>query len=392
MKRVFQGQAGSGPAAAVENGGWLWISGPVPSPVVLERSADDCDDQMRDILEQLDCLLGEAGASREDVVKTVDYLLPAGLAGYRATGDRRRDYFDGRFLRGGFPASTGILMEQSTREGALLSLDTVAYVGGTRRETAPASEREKRYTFRMGVEKGGVLWLSGTTGRNTDAATGEREYPSDLASQVELIYERHLRTLDEMGYSYTDVVKTVDYLTESALPEYRQTGELRRRYLGDAFPVATGVIVNRLLRPDAMIEIDMVAVKGDREVINPGWDRYDQLTYVPGIKINDFLFVSGFAAMDPVTNEITGAGDLAAQTEAAYAGVAAVVEAAGASMSQVVKVVEYFSPGALEQMQKLTPARSRFLSEEECSISQTVVRRLLRPEILIEVEAVAMLS
>ena len=138
MKRVFRGQAGSGPAAAVENGGWLWISGPVPSSAVLERSADDCDDQMRDILEQLDGLLGEAGASGEDVVKTVDYLLPAGLAGYRATGDRRRAYFDGRF-----PASTGILMEQSTRDGALLSLDTVAYVGGTRRETAPASEQEK---------------------------------------------------------------------------------------------------------------------------------------------------------------------------------------------------------------------------------------------------------
>lgn len=387
MKRVFRSQTDGGPAAAVEKNGWIWISGPVPRQATLEKSAGDCDAQMRDILNQLDDVLRQAGIERADVMKTVDYLLPAGLDGYRTTAKTRREYFQGRF-----PTSTGILMEQSTQEGALLSLDTVAHRGGVRRETVPASEIEKRYTFRMGIEKGGVLWLSGTTGRRTDPATGDQSYPPDLAGQVELIYERHLRTLEELGYSYADVVKTVDYLTESALPEYRQTGEVRRRYLGRAFPVSTGVIVNRLLRPDAMIEIDMVAVKGDREVVNPGWDRYDQLTYVPGVKTGDFLFLSGFASMDPAQNQVMGEGDLAAQTEAAYACVAAVVEAAGGSMSDVVKTVEYLSPAALDQMERLGPARSRFLAEGEYALSQTVVRRLLRPEMMIEVEAIAMLG
>jgi enamine deaminase RidA (YjgF/YER057c/UK114 family) len=373
----------------VEKGGLLWMEclsataqGPEAHPT------QDVGEQMRDILDQLDRLLRRAGGSPQDVMKTVDFLLPVGLPAYRATADVRRTYFQGHF-----PASTGILMEALPQEGALMGVDVVAHIGpGERRETVPADERARRLTFRAGVEKDGILWLSGTTGRRFDPAAGAEVYPADLATQVEVIYEKQRQVLQELGYSYADVVKTVDYFTAAALPIYRQTAETRRRFFGTTFPVSTGVGVNRLLRPEALIEIDMVAVKGPREVINPGWEHYRRRTYVPAIRVNNLLFMSGFAAQDPVRNEIVGVGDLAAQAEQAYLQVATVVEAAGGTLADVVKVVEYLAPAALQQRERLEPVRQRFLQEGEYALSQPVVQRLVQREMLIEVEAVAVLG
>ena len=197
---------------------------------------------------------------------------------------------------------------------------------------------------------------------------------------------------EELGYSYSDVVKTVDYLVPSALPTYRETAGVRRHFFGERFPVSTGVIVNRLLRPQALVEIDMVAVKGEREVINPGWSRYDRYTYVPGIKVNDLVFMSGFGNLDPSRNDLRGDDDLPTQTERCYSQVAAVVEAAGGSLDDVVKVVEYLTPAAIAEIDNLLPARRGFLKDNSYALTQTVVHSLLIPQMLIEVEAVAVLG
>ena len=389
-KRVFHTpqnpkDGGGGSVRGVEKGGFLWVSGLTASKLPPE---EDIGAQMSDIMGQLGQVLTQAGGGPEDVAKTVDFLLPSGLPTYRATGEVRRDYFQGRF-----PASTGVLMEGLPQVGATVAVDTVAYLGpGPRRETLPADERARRLTFRAGVEKGGLLWLSGTTGRRFDQSVGAEVYPAELTAQVQIVYQKQLQVLQELGYAYTDVVKTVDYLTAAALPTYRQTAEVRRHFYGNTFPVSTGVIVNRLLRSEAMVEIDMVAAKGEREVVNPGWDSYRHLTYVPGIKVNNLLFMSGFGALDPVRNELVGGGDLAAQAERAYLSVAAVVEAAGGSTADVVKVVEYLTPAALADRLRLDGVRHQFLPEGGYALSQTVVQRLLRRKMLIEVEAVAVLG
>ena len=189
-KRVFS----AGAAFGVEKGGFLWVAGLTAATQPSEgRSGEDVGGQMRDILGQLDQLLRQAGGGPQDVMKTVDFLLPAGLPTYRSTADVRREYFHDRF-----PASTGILMEALPQPGALIGVDIVAHVGpGQRRESVPTDERAKRLTFRAAVEKGDVLWLSGTTGRRFDPAAGAEVYPTDLTAQVQSIYEKQLHALQE---------------------------------------------------------------------------------------------------------------------------------------------------------------------------------------------------
>lgn len=389
QKRVFPGVSapGSRSALVVEKGGLVWVSAISPRLSPHDAPGPDIVAQTQDIFAQLDAALRWAGASRQDVVKTVDYIVPAALPTYRSTAEVRRAYFGEHF-----PAATGVVMEALPIPNALICVEAVAcIIPGVRRATVPTDEHSRRLTFRAGVEKGGVAWFSGTTGRRRDSSGGE-VYPPDLMEQAAAIYEKHQQALEELGFSFTQVVKTVDYLTADALPNYRATAGVRRHYLGKAFPASTGVVVHRLLRQEALLEVDMVAVKGHREEVNPGWDRYRELTFSPGVLVEGFLFLSGMGAIHPKSNEVVGVGNLAVQAEQCYTLVAMVVEEAGGSLEDVVKVVEYLTPSALGERELLEEVRRQFLPDGGYALSQPVVQRLLRPEMLLEVEAVAVLD
>ena len=134
-----------------------------------------------------------------------------------------------------------------------------------------------RYTFCMGAENAGILYLSGQTASEYDPKLGRVVCKGDLLDQTRVIYEKLAVVLEAAGMSFQNVVQTVDYIDATALPLYRQTGAIRKQYLGDTPVGATGICVERLLRPDAFIEVSMVAMKGEKKPINPGWDRYGQL-------------------------------------------------------------------------------------------------------------------
>ena len=46
---------------------------------------------------------------------------------------------------------------------------------------------------------------------------------------------------------------------------YRGTADVRREYFRNGFPAATGIVVKELLRPDALIEIDAIAVLDEKK-------------------------------------------------------------------------------------------------------------------------------
>jgi enamine deaminase RidA (YjgF/YER057c/UK114 family) len=56
-------------------------------------------------------------------------------------------------------------------------------------------------------------------------------------------------------------VKTTDYVT--TLERYNETAAVRRKYFTNGFPAATGVVVKALVSPEALIEIDAIAMIGD---------------------------------------------------------------------------------------------------------------------------------
>jgi enamine deaminase RidA (YjgF/YER057c/UK114 family) len=118
--------------------------------------------------------------------------------------------------------------------------------------------KRKQFTWSDAVKKGKIITISGTVATDENHRT---LYKGDLDAQMRYIYECTKNLLEKMGASMDDVIKTTDYITPQAVPQYVKTAEIRREYFKDGnYPAATGVVVHSLLRPDWLIEIEFLAV------------------------------------------------------------------------------------------------------------------------------------
>jgi enamine deaminase RidA (YjgF/YER057c/UK114 family) len=158
------------------------------------------------------------------------------------------------------------------------------------------------------------------------------------------------------------------------------------------YPGAAGIIMPRLLHPEALIQYDFIATRDVPVGVNPGWERYKKLTYSPGVRAGKLLFMSGFGALDPATERVVHDGDVAAQADYTLQNILRVVETAGGSAANLVKTVEYVTPAALPRYREVAGVRSRLLTPPLPASTGLVCDALLRPEMLIEIDPTAVLT
>ncbi|MCJ0762788.1 RidA family protein [Variovorax terrae] len=104
------------------------------------------------------------------------------------------------------------------------------------------------------------------------------------------------------------------------------------------------------------------------------------------------ILVSGQVAYGP-DGAVVGAGDLAAQTRQVYANLETALADAGASMRDVVKTTLFVKDLSPDKAVIVRAARAPFLAADRPPASTMVgVASLARPELLLEVEAMAMLD
>ncbi len=113
-----------------------------------------------------------------------------------------------------------------------------------------------RTTYSTAVRRGPFLFISGLIAR--DPETGKMAGRGDIVEQAEVIFRKMGTILEAAGGTFDDIVKTTDYVT--TLERYRETAAVRRKYFRNGYPAATGVVVKALVNPDALIEIDAVAI------------------------------------------------------------------------------------------------------------------------------------
>ena len=250
-----------------------------------------------------------------------------------------------------------------------------------------------RYTFCLGAESGGILYLAGQTASEYDPSAGVVVCKGGLLDQTRVIYEKLGVVLEAAGMSFDNVVQTVDYIDPAALPQYRETGAIRREFLGGSPVGSTGICVERLLRPDALLEVSSVAVRGEKRAVNPGYDRYGALTYVPGVIAGDTLWTSGFVGSEEVGGQASLPQDTGRQMGLTYEIVGSVLAAAGAVPSDIVKTLEYISPQAwLQYDGGAADSRREFFKGAFPANTGITVNRLLHSDGHMEVEAVAVLG
>jgi len=107
--------------------------------------------------------------------------------------------------------------------------------------------------------------------------------------------------------------------------------------------------------------------------------------YSQGVIANGFLFTAGQIALDPATGQVIQ-GDVAAQTERVMQNLSAVLAAAGASWSDVVKTTVFLHDMA--DFPRVNEVYGRALGDTKPARSTVQVSALPRG-VLVEIEAIA---
>ncbi|GAA4082770.1 RidA family protein [Nonomuraea soli] len=219
--------------------------------------------------------------------------------------------------------------------------------------------------------------------------------PADLTAGFREQYRSCLEVAGELlkaaGTGLDALVQTTDYTATATRAEYPRCGRPRRELLGGTgtdglavHPGAAGILVDRPPVPGAMVWLDAVASRSPLRTVNPGWRRYETLTYKPGVAAGDTLFMSGFGALEPATQRAIFDGDLEAQAEFTYAAIATVLREAGLTGESVVRLVEYVTPDGVAKYPEIAAIRERYFPGRP-ALTSVVCSALLRPEFLIEV-------
>jgi 2-iminobutanoate/2-iminopropanoate deaminase len=109
--------------------------------------------------------------------------------------------------------------------------------------------------------------------------------------------------------------------------------------------------------------------------------------YSQGVVANGLLFTAGQIAIDPATSQVV-TGDVAVQTERVMANLAAVLDAAGATWSDVVKTTVYLHD--MSDFPVVNEVYGRTLGDARPARSTVQVSALPRG-VLVEIDAVVAL-
>jgi len=102
------------------------------------------------------------------------------------------------------------------------------------------------------------------------------------------------------------------------------------------------------------------------------------------------VYIAGQVALDP-SGAIVGPGDIRAQARQVFDNLRAALQAVGAGFEQVVKLTYYLMDAT--QLPVVREVRDQYVSTQQPPASTAVeVRRLVQEDLLIEVEAVAVIA
>jgi 2-iminobutanoate/2-iminopropanoate deaminase len=107
--------------------------------------------------------------------------------------------------------------------------------------------------------------------------------------------------------------------------------------------------------------------------------------YTDAVSFGQLLFVSGRLGIDPGSQTVPD--DVVDQARLVFAHIGRVLDAAGASFADVLKVTVFLTD--INDRPKINPVRREFFGDHRPASTLVEVSRLVRPEAKVEVEAVA---
>jgi enamine deaminase RidA (YjgF/YER057c/UK114 family) len=116
--------------------------------------------------------------------------------------------------------------------------------------------------YAHGILAGNTVYLGGQTALDKDMNI----VPGGIVEQFRQAFSNVLTTLTEAGGQPQDLVSVTIYLTDvdDYMANGREIGRIWREMAGSEYPAMAGIGVTRLWQKEALIEIQGIAVIGNR--------------------------------------------------------------------------------------------------------------------------------
>ena len=249
------------------------------------------------------------------------------------------------------------------------------------------------YPQSCAVAAGGLIFCSGMVA--VDPVTGEREHGT-VTSETRRIFENLKILLEQNGSDLGRIVQ-VHALLYSRI-EYDVLNRIYRQYLPQNPPAR--MVWQVVIESGFKVQLDVVAAAGNgnkkmtltRQVIEPKNEKLNTsknrgLPHSPGIRVGDFLFLSGMVSTDPATGELKQ-GTLIAEAQQILENIGHLLDSSGSSLNNIVKMTVFVYD--MLELQNVHGVLRKFFPEAPPAL--TVCGAQLSFGLKIEIECIAVVT
>ncbi|HTE65296.1 MAG TPA: Rid family hydrolase [Candidatus Binatia bacterium] len=240
--------------------------------------------------------------------------------------------------------------------------------------------------YSRALRVGDTVLQSGTTAIDRQ---GNVRGEGDVGRQVDAIMRIAEWSMGKAGGRLDDVVRSRIYVTDVAVSD--AAARAVARYFREARPAATLVQVNGLARPTQLVEIELDAVDGARtsaQRISSGGPLEAVYAYSRAVRMGERVFISGSTAL--TARGVEGVGDMYRQTRTTLDTIFRALADAGGVPGDLVYTKTFLTD--LSKAADYTRAFVEVLGDVRPVSTLLGVPALVRPELLVEIEAEAVLG
>lgn len=255
-----------------------------------------------------------------------------------------------------------------------------------RLNVASGRQLEALAHYSRALRVGDNVLQSGTTAIDRQGTVhGE----GDVARQVEAIMAIARWSMGKAGGRLDDVVRSRIYVTDIAVAD--AAARAVARHFQTARPAATLVQVSGLARPQQLVEIEFDAIDGaasGARRISSGGPLEDVYAYSRALRVGERVFISGSTALR--AGGVVGPGDMYRQTRATMETILNALAQAGGAPGDLVYTKTFLTD--LTAGADHTRAFVEALGDVRPASTLLGVPALVRPELLVEIEAEAVIG